>query len=76
MGVGPESLRALRVGDGTMSLVEIVAPEPRGEALVRVVLSGICNTDLEIARGGARCAEGPAVALNVIPCVAPRPRRR
>jgi threonine dehydrogenase-like Zn-dependent dehydrogenase len=46
-------MRALRVGDGTTSLVEIEAPEPRGEALVRVVLSGICNTDLEIARGYA-----------------------
>jgi len=46
-------MRALRVGDGTTSLVEIMAPEPRGEAVVRVVLSGICNTDLEIARGYA-----------------------
>jgi threonine dehydrogenase-like Zn-dependent dehydrogenase len=46
-------MRALRVGDGTTSLVEVMAPEPRGEALVRVVLSGICNTDLEIARGYA-----------------------
>jgi len=46
-------MRALRVGDGTTSLVEIAAPESRGEALVRVVLSGICNTDLEIARGYA-----------------------
>jgi threonine dehydrogenase-like Zn-dependent dehydrogenase len=46
-------MRALRVGDGTTSLVEITAPEPRGEAVVRVVLSGICNTDLEIARGYA-----------------------
>jgi len=46
-------MRALRVDDGTLSLVEITAPEPRGEALVRVVMSGICNTDLEIARGYA-----------------------
>ncbi len=46
-------MRALRVGDGATSLVEIAAPEPRGEALVRVVLSGICNTDLELARGYA-----------------------
>src|SRR5215510_6749798 len=46
-------MRALRVGDGTTSLAEIEAPEPNGEALVRVVLSGICNTDLEIARGYA-----------------------
>src|SRR5882757_11588184 len=46
-------MRALRVGDGTTSLVEIMAPEAAGEALVRVHLSGICNTDLEIARGYA-----------------------
>src|SRR3954463_8068173 len=46
-------MRALRVGDGNTSLVEIMAPEVSGEALVRVVLSGICNTDLEIARGYA-----------------------
>lgn len=46
-------MRALRVEDGTTSLVEIPRPEPGGEALVRVVLSGICNTDLELARGYA-----------------------
>jgi len=32
---------------------DIAAPHPDGEALVRVTLSGICNTDLEIARGYA-----------------------
>ena len=46
-------MRALRVGDGTTKLVEITPPEAGGEAIVRVVLSGICNTDLEIARGYA-----------------------
>lgn len=46
-------MRALRVGGGTTSLQEIAAPEPRGEALVRVLYSGICNTDLELARGYA-----------------------
>jgi threonine dehydrogenase-like Zn-dependent dehydrogenase len=46
-------MRALRVGDGATSLVEIAKPEARGEALVRVVMSGICNTDLELARGYA-----------------------
>lgn len=44
-------MRALRVGDGTTSLADVAAPEPRGEALVRVVMSGLCNTDLELARG-------------------------
>jgi threonine dehydrogenase-like Zn-dependent dehydrogenase len=46
-------MRALRVGDDRARLVEVASPEPRGEALVRVTLSGICNTDLEIARGYA-----------------------
>lgn len=46
-------MRALRVGDGTASLVDVERPEPRGEAIVRVTVSGICNTDLEIARGYA-----------------------
>jgi threonine dehydrogenase-like Zn-dependent dehydrogenase len=46
-------MRALRVGDAGASLVEVPQPQARGEALVRVTLSGICNTDLEIARGYA-----------------------
>jgi threonine dehydrogenase-like Zn-dependent dehydrogenase len=46
-------MRALRVGDGATSLVDIAPPAAGGEAIVRVLLSGICNTDLEIARGYA-----------------------
>jgi threonine dehydrogenase-like Zn-dependent dehydrogenase len=46
-------MRALRVGDGTCSVVDLPPPPPAGEALVRVTLSGICNTDLEIVRGYA-----------------------
>lgn len=46
-------MRALRVGDGTTSLVDVPVPDAAGEAVVRVVLSGICNTDLELARGYA-----------------------
>lgn len=46
-------MRALRVGDGAASLVDLPVPEPAGEALVRVTLSGICNTDLELVRGYA-----------------------
>lgn len=44
-------MRALRVTDQGTSLVEVARPEPAGEALIRVTLSGICNTDLEIAKG-------------------------
>ena len=46
-------MRALRVDDGTTSLADVPLPSSGGEALVRVTLSGICNTDLEIARGYA-----------------------
>lgn len=44
---------ALRVDKKRLSLRNIDKPSPVNEALVRVVLSGICNTDLEIARGYA-----------------------
>lgn len=44
---------ALRVDKKRLSLRNIEKPSPVDEALVRVVLSGICNTDLEIARGYA-----------------------
>ena len=40
-------MRALRV-DG---LRDVPSPRADGEALVRVTMSGICNTDLELARG-------------------------
>jgi threonine dehydrogenase-like Zn-dependent dehydrogenase len=44
---------ALRVEKKNLAVREIERPTPGAEALVRVVLSGICNTDLEIARGYA-----------------------
>jgi threonine dehydrogenase-like Zn-dependent dehydrogenase len=38
--------------DGSLRLVDRPPPAPPpGEALVRVTMAGICNTDLEIARG-------------------------
>ena len=46
-------MRALRFQNGTLSVSDIGQPAADGEALVRVTLSGICNTDLEIARGYA-----------------------
>ena len=44
---------ALRVDKKRVSVKDIEKPNHADEALVRVVLSGICNTDLEIARGYA-----------------------
>lgn len=46
-------MRALRVRDGGTSLVDVSVPAADGEALVRVTMSGVCNTDLEIGRGYA-----------------------
>jgi threonine dehydrogenase-like Zn-dependent dehydrogenase len=44
-------VRALRVESGKLLSKDVPAPSGGGEALVRVSVSGICNTDLEIARG-------------------------
>jgi threonine dehydrogenase-like Zn-dependent dehydrogenase len=46
-------MRALRYEKGRLSLDEVEKPSDEGEALVRVTLSGICNTDVEIVRGYA-----------------------
>jgi threonine dehydrogenase-like Zn-dependent dehydrogenase len=46
-------MKALRVAGGSVAVEDIDMPNAIGEALVRVVMSGICNTDLEIARGYA-----------------------
>ena len=44
-------MKALRYSGGRLSLDEM--PVPAGESLVRVSLSGICSTDIEITRGYA-----------------------
>ena len=44
---------ALRVDKKRLTVSNIEQPSNADEALVRVLLSGICNTDLEIARGYA-----------------------
>src|SRR6185503_7024587 len=44
---------ALRVEKRRFTIKEVEKPNGKDEALVRVLLSGICNTDLEIARGYA-----------------------
>ena len=46
-------MKALRVQSGEVKLADISEPKRNGEALVRVIASGICNTDLEIVRGYA-----------------------
>ena len=46
-------MKALRYEQQKLSVRDIPRPIADGEALVRVTLSGICNTDIEIARGYA-----------------------
>ena len=46
-------MKALRYENGSLSISQIPKPIAGDAALVRVTLSGICNTDLEIARGYA-----------------------
>ena len=42
---------ALRIEKKRLAVKNVVKPDQPDEALVRVLLSGICNTDLEVVRG-------------------------
>lgn len=46
-------MKALRFDGKELALIEVPRSDNSAEALVRVTLSGICNTDLEIVRGYA-----------------------
>src|SRR5688572_13628409 len=46
-------MKALRFENNSLKLSEVAAPAREGEAVVRVLLAGVCNTDLEIIRGYA-----------------------
>ncbi len=46
-------MKALRFKNDELKLAEIIKPNLENEALVRVVKSGICNTDIEICKGYA-----------------------
>lgn len=46
-------MKALKVSNNTAAVADVPVPGRDGEALVRVLKSGICNTDLEIVRGYA-----------------------
>ncbi len=47
---GDKRLKALYF-DGEMKMIDMPAPEADGEAVVRVRMAGVCNTDVEISRG-------------------------
>src|ERR1700686_925409 len=46
-------MKALRYENQKLSVADVAKPNVDDEAVVRVTLSGICNTDLEITRGYA-----------------------
>jgi threonine dehydrogenase-like Zn-dependent dehydrogenase len=46
-------MKALRFEDNLLAVRDIAKPARSEEALVRVTLSGVCNTDVEIVRGYA-----------------------
>src|ERR1051325_2529898 len=46
-------MKALRFENNQLSLADVDVPAREGEALVRVRVAGVCNTDLEIVRGYA-----------------------
>src|SRR5205807_8483080 len=46
-------MKALRYENEKLFVADVPKPRSDGEAVVRVTLSGICNTDIEIARGYA-----------------------
>ncbi|MEO8436048.1 MAG: alcohol dehydrogenase catalytic domain-containing protein [Pyrinomonadaceae bacterium] len=46
-------MKALRYENKNLYIADLPRPLVNGEAIVRVTLSGICNTDLEISRGYA-----------------------
>lgn len=46
-------MKALQFINNQLSLADVSHPSVENEALVRVTMSGICNTDLEIVRGYA-----------------------
>lgn len=46
-------MKALRFENNQLQLTEIAKPNDENEALIRVLKSGICNTDVEIVRGYA-----------------------
>ena len=46
-------MKALRFENNQLKLAEIAKPHLENEALIRVLKSGICNTDIEIVKGYA-----------------------
>ena len=44
-------MKALRIENGNLDLANVPTPTANGEAVVRVLMSGVCGTDLELVKG-------------------------
>jgi D-arabinose 1-dehydrogenase-like Zn-dependent alcohol dehydrogenase len=45
-------MQAVRLEDGAVVVVRVPIPEPKpGEARLRILQGGVCNTDVELTRG-------------------------
>lgn len=72
-------MRALVLGDGAPKVADVPPPaRAAGEARVRVRLGGVCDTDLQLARGymGFRGVPGHEVVGEVLEADAPQWRGR
>lgn len=70
----PSRMKALWF-DGQLSVKELPAPTPApGEALIRVVLAGVCGTDRQVLKGyaGFRGVPGHEFVGEVVECEADR----
>ncbi|HJS52088.1 MAG TPA: alcohol dehydrogenase catalytic domain-containing protein [Pyrinomonadaceae bacterium] len=52
-------MKALRIDGGELRVAEVALPAADGEAVVRVIKSGICGTDLELVKGYSGFAGTP-----------------
>jgi L-iditol 2-dehydrogenase len=63
----PQALKRTPQGP---ALTPITPPTPGpGEARLRVLLAGICRTDIEAARGGIPCAEGRTLGHEAVAAI-------
>lgn len=70
-GDGGERVIAVHLRDGAVEVREVARPEPRaGEAVLRLVRGGICNTDIELRRGyyGFAGVPGHEFVAEVVEC--------
>jgi D-arabinose 1-dehydrogenase-like Zn-dependent alcohol dehydrogenase len=70
-----ESMKAVLVADGAVSVGDIPVPEPQADqALVRISAAGVCHSDLHLARGDWMGMSTPQLgheAIGVVEALGP-----